>query len=464
MPNLDLHKYEKIMEIRNMKLEDIDEIIVLQSSCFPGMVPWKREQLESHLEIFPEGQFVAEYDGKVIGSCSSLIINFDEYDDRHTWDDVTDNGYITNHNPDGYNLYGIEVMVHPNFRRMKIGQRLYDSRKELVAQLNLKSIIIGGRIPNYHKHADELLPREYVKEVQLHKIYDPVLSFQLLNGFTLMRINPNYLPDDLQSNKYATLMEWNNVDYQPKSKRYYKTSEPVRICVVQYMLRKIDSFDDFANQVEYFTDVASDANADFAVFPELFTTQLMSFLNERSPSLAVRKLSDFTEQYIELFTTLAVRYNINIIGGSHFVKEDDDNIYNIAYLFRRDGTIEKQYKIHITPNEKNGGGSTQVTACVSSIRIAGKLRYKFVMILSFRSLPESLPTWEPKSSSRHFVRKTGKVICAFAIVPRPVLSKIKFIPSFPERSAICRKRKIWISNMPNRVFSLHRISNLPVMA
>lgn len=356
MPNLDLHKYEKIMEIRNMRLGDIDEIIALQSSCFPGMDPWKRDQLESHLEIFPEGQFVAEYDGKVIGSCSSLIINFDEYDDRHTWDDVTDNGYITNHNPDGYNLYGIEVMVHPKFRRMKIGQRLYDSRKELVAHLNLKSIIIGGRIPNYHKHAEELLPREYVKEVQLHKIYDPVLSFQLLNGFTLMRINPNYLPDDLQSNKYATLMEWNNVDYQPKTKRYYKTSEPVRICVVQYILRKIDSFEDFANQVEYFTDVASDANADFAVFPELFTTQLMSFLNERSPSLAVRKLSDFTEQYIELFTTLAVRYNVNIIGGSHFVKEDDDNIYNIAYLFRRDGTIEKQYKIHITPNERKWWG------------------------------------------------------------------------------------------------------------
>ena len=356
MPNLDLHKFEKIMEIRNMKLGDIDEIIAMQASCFPGMDPWKRDQLESHLEIFPEGQFVAEYDGRVIGSCSSLIINFDEYDDRHTWDDVTDNGYITNHNPDGYNLYGIEVMVHPKFRRMKIGQRLYDSRKELAAQMNLKSIIIGGRIPNYHKYADELLPREYVKEVQLHKIYDPVLSFQLLNGFTLMRINPNYLPDDLASNKYATLMEWNNWDYQPKSKRYYKTSEPVRICVVQYMLRKIDSFEDFANQVEYFTDVASDASADFAVFPELFTTQLMSFLNERSPSLAVRKLSEFTEQYIELFTQLAVRYNVNIIGGSHFVKEEDDNIYNIAYLFRRDGTIEKQYKIHITPNEKKWWG------------------------------------------------------------------------------------------------------------
>jgi predicted amidohydrolase/ribosomal protein S18 acetylase RimI-like enzyme len=353
---LDLSKFEKKMNIRNMQKEDIDGIIEMQSSCFPGMSPWKVSQLESHLEIFPEGQFVAEYDGRVVGSCSSLIINFDEYDDRHSWDDVTDNGYITNHNPDGYNLYGIEIMTHPEFRRMKVGYRLYEARKDLARQKNLKSIIIGGRIPNYHLHADEMFPREYVRQVASLKIYDPVLSFQLRNDFTLMRINPNYLPDDLQSNKYATLMEWNNVDYQPMSKRFFKTSNPVRICVVQYMMRKISSFDDFAHQVEYFTDVASDAGADFAVFPELFTAQLMSFLDEKSPSHAVRKLTEYTEQYIELFTDLAVRYNVNIIGGSHFVKEDNDEIYNISYLFRRDGTIEKQYKLHITPNERRWWG------------------------------------------------------------------------------------------------------------
>lgn len=356
MTKLDLSKFEKKMIIRNMRKEDINDIIALQEVCFPGMDPWKRAHLESHLNIFPEGQFIAEYDGQIIGSCSSLIINFDEYDDRHSWADVTDNGYITNHNPDGYNLYGIEVMVHPAYRRMKIGHRLYEKRKELVRELNLKSIIIGGRIPNYHKYAGEMSPREYVNEVSLHIIYDPVLSFQLLNGFSLMRINPNYLPDDLQSNKYATLMEWNNVDYKPSMRRFFKSSYPVRICAVQYSMRQIHSFEDFASQVEYYTDVASDAGSDFAVFPEIFTTQLMSFLQERSPSLAVRKVTDYTEQYIELFTGLAIRYNINIIGGSHFVKEDDDKIYNIAYLFRRDGTIEKQYKLHITPNERKWWG------------------------------------------------------------------------------------------------------------
>jgi len=352
----DLSKFEVSMVIRQTTMDDIEPLLAMQRLCFPGMDPWKVDQLRSHLSVFPEGQMVAELDGEIIGSCSSLIINFDEYDDRHSWSDVTDDGYITNHNPEGYNMYGIEVMVHPEYRRMKVGQRLYEARKEIARQFNLKSIIIGGRIPNYHKHADEMRPREYVDAVSRHKIYDPVLTFQIMNGFTLMRINPNYLPDDTASGKYATLMEWNNVDYKPMSKRHFKTSYPVRICVVQYMMRAIESFDDLANQCEYFVDVASDAHSDFVVFPEIFTTQLMSFLNEPSPSRAIRRLTEYTPQYIELFSDLAVRYNVNIVGGSHFVKEENDEIYNIAYLFRRDGSIDKQYKIHITPNERKWWG------------------------------------------------------------------------------------------------------------
>jgi predicted amidohydrolase len=69
----------------------------------------------------------------------------------------------------------------------------------------------------------------------------------------------------------------------------------------------------------------------------------------------MRKLSEFTPLYLDLFTKLAVRHNINIIGGSHFTIEGD-NLYNISYLFRRDGTLGKQYKMHITPNEKKWWG------------------------------------------------------------------------------------------------------------
>lgn len=397
------------MVIRNIREEDIDRIIALQEVCFPGMDPWKREHLESHLEHFPEGQFCAEFEGEIIGSCSSLLINFDEYDDRHTWQDITDDGYITNHNPDGMNMYGIEVMVSPEYRRMKIGHRLYEARKDLARRLNLKSIIIGGRIPNYHKYQEEMTPRQYVEQVMLHQIYDPVLSFQLLNEFSLMRINPNYLPDDKASSTYATLMEWNNVDYRPQSKRFYKSAFPVRICVIQYAMKQIHSFEEFMNQVEYYVDVASDASADFAVFPEIFTTQLMSYLEERSPSLAVQRITEYTEDYINLFTDLSVKYNINIIGGSHFVEEEGKSTISLIYL-----DVMEQLKSNISSishrMKENGGGFQQVIRFGYLIQTAEKLQSKFAMILNFQSLLGLQLIKEQKLSLRRSVQKTAKAI------------------------------------------------------
>ena len=134
-----------------------------------------------------------------------------------------------------------------------------------------------------------------------------------------------------------------------------KSTFPVRICAVQYMVKNISAFKEFASQCEYFVKVSSDYDSDFVVFPEIFTTQLLSFIEEKPANLAARKLTQFTEQYIELFTKMAVKYNVNIIGGSHFV-EEDNKIYNIAYLFRRDGTTDRQYKIHATPNERKWWG------------------------------------------------------------------------------------------------------------
>ncbi len=71
--------------------------------------------------------------------------------------------------------------------------------------------------------------------------------------------------------------------------------------------------------------------------------------------MAARQLSQFTEDYLELFGKLSVKYDLNVIPGTHFVVEND-RLFNVAYLFRRDGTIGKQYKLHITPSERRWWG------------------------------------------------------------------------------------------------------------
>ncbi|MGE3800596.1 MAG: GNAT family N-acetyltransferase [Candidatus Kapaibacterium sp.] len=355
MPHPHFDEPQKSITIRPIQLEDFDGIVALQLKIFPGMKPWKRDQIESQLRLFPEGQLCVVYEDKIIGSSSSLIIDFYEYGDVHSWGEVCENGYITNHDPEGDTLYGIEVMVDPDYRGMKIGRRLYEARKALARQLNLKRIVIGGRVPNYHEHADELTIYEYVEEVVAQRLSDPILTFQLANGFVLKRILEDYLGADGESRGYALLLEWVNLHYSPNPAEHSRPTIPVRICTVQYQMRKITSFDDFANQCEYFVDVASGYKSDFVLFPEIFTLQLLSFLPQERPGTSIRRLTGFTENYINLFQSLAIKYAINIVAGSHYSEYDED-VYNVAYLFRRDGTIERQAKIHITPNEQRWWG------------------------------------------------------------------------------------------------------------
>jgi predicted amidohydrolase len=130
---------------------------------------------------------------------------------------------------------------------------------------------------------------------------------------------------------------------------------PVRLSLIQYLMQRVTTFEQFEHQCEFYVDTAGDYRADFVLFPELFTTQLLSLVDEKRPGLAARRICEFTPRYLELMTDLALRYNVNVIGGSTFVLEND-RVFNIAYLFRRDGSIEKQYKLHITPNERRWWG------------------------------------------------------------------------------------------------------------
>lgn len=357
---IDVTEFESEVVLRPMRIEDYGAIVEMQRACFPGMQTWAQEQIESQLRVFPEGQFVIDYDGEIVASCSTLIVDSEIHEDWHDWKKLADNGYIRNHDPEGDTIYGIEIMVHPEYRAMKLARRLYDARKQLCHDRNVQRIVIGGRIAGYGKHADQMSAREYVQQVMDRNLFDPVLTVQLANGFVLKRLIPDYFPGDDASRGWATYLEWTNLDYVPATTRRTHAVAPVRICVVQYQMRAIANFDEFATQCRFFVDVGSGYKSDFVVFPELFTTQLLSTIEARNPADAARKLAEYAPQYLELFTDLAISFNVNIVGGSQFVVEDD-KLYNVAFLFRRDGSIEKQYKLHITPGERHWWGVTPGT-------------------------------------------------------------------------------------------------------
>ncbi len=209
--------------IRNTKSEDVSNIVDLQKISYPYLAPygniWRSEELESHLRIFPKGQFVAvEPDGTIVGSASTFIASLNPEYVEHTWKDITADGLFTTHISSGDTLYLADVSTHPKHRHEGIGGMIIDTWKELVTELNLRRMVGGGRLFNYTEHADKMSVNEYVEKVMEGEIKDLVFSFELDVGFSFIKILPNYL-NDVRSLNYAGFIEWLNPKYGQSSKQ-----------------------------------------------------------------------------------------------------------------------------------------------------------------------------------------------------------------------------------------------------
>jgi predicted amidohydrolase/GNAT superfamily N-acetyltransferase len=344
------------IEMRNLDIQDYQELKKSMKSAYTDMDEdyWDANSIRKLIKLFPEGQICVTVNGQVVGCALAIIVDYKKYGDNHTYKQITGNSTFKTHDNKGDVLYGIDIFVHPNFRGLRLARRLYEARKALCEKMNLKSIIAGGRIPNYQKYQNELTPRQYIDKVRYKEIYDPTLSFQLANDFHVRKVLNKYLPEDSRSKGFATLIEWNNVYYEELSSVInHKTV--VRLGLVQWQMRPYNNISELMKHAEYFIDAVSAYQADFILFPELFSTPLMAEFNHMDAAKAMRELSKYTKPLTEEFAKLAVSYNVNIIGGS-MPKIDGESLFNVSYLFRRNGSMEEAYKIHPTPSEINSWG------------------------------------------------------------------------------------------------------------
>lgn len=341
---------EKI-DLERLKYSDFDEVQQLMRKCYHLIdnPAWTKNQIKKLTSIFPDGQMVIKVDGKIVACMFSIIVDYTRFDDDHTYLDITANDTFNSHSDDGNTLYGLDIMVHPDFRGLRLGRRLYDYRKELCEELNLKSIIIGGRLPNFHKF-DDITAREYIRRVKQKEINDPVLNFQLSNDFHVKRVVKNYLPEDRASESYAVILEWVNIYYTKPTKRYVPEKSVVRLGLVQWGMRPYKSYEDLTEQIEYFVNAVSGYHADFVLFPEYVNAPLMAEYNHLSEPEAIRKLAEYTERLRDTFAEFAISYNINIITGS-MPEFKDDILLNVGYVCKRNGEVERYEKIHVTPDE-----------------------------------------------------------------------------------------------------------------
>lgn len=199
------------MRVRPYTMADWDQVFRIQRECFPAPYPveqlWSQEQIASHIRHFPAGALCVEVDGELVGSSTSLVIDFDPAHPDHSWAEVCGDGYISTHNPKGDSLYGIDMAVRPAWRGRGIARAMYQARYDLVRELGLKRFLAAGRMPGYNQYAERWSPEEYAERVIGGEVADPVLTPQLRAGLRPLNVIRGYIPD-AESRDCALLMEW----------------------------------------------------------------------------------------------------------------------------------------------------------------------------------------------------------------------------------------------------------------
>lgn len=340
------------IEMSFLSFDDYQELKQAMIESY-GSMPnayWKEHHIKSLISRFSDGQVVLKVNDQIAGCALSIIVDYKKFDEHHTYKEITGNYTFETHDPEGDMLYGIDVFIKPEFRGLRLGRRLYDYRKELCERLNLRGIAFGGRIPNYHKYAADLSPKEYISKVRKKEIHDPVLNFQISNDFHPAKILKGYLEGDEASNEFAVLLEWDNIYFEKPTKKPTTLKKVVRLGLIQWQMRPYKNLEELMQQAEYFIDAVSGYRSDFALFPEFFNAPLMADNNHLTEPEAIRELARHTEPIVQRFSELAISYNINIITGS--MPEVRNNVlYNAGYLCKRDGTVEGYEKLHVTPDE-----------------------------------------------------------------------------------------------------------------
>jgi len=197
--------------IRTTTRADIAGVVALQRDCFPPPFPedllWQAEHIARHLEIFPEGQWVAEQGGRIVASCTNLILSEANWQAHLDWETTVGGHFLRAHAPGGTTLYGVDLSVAPASRGLGIGRRLYQARFDLVRTMGLARYGTDVRMPDYLAQAAGRTPHDYAHAVAEGILTDRTLTPLLRMGTQWKGVIENHM-DDEESGHAAAILEW----------------------------------------------------------------------------------------------------------------------------------------------------------------------------------------------------------------------------------------------------------------
>lgn len=192
-----------------MTLDDVEAVVGLQAAAFPPPFPqeyhWQAVHIRSHLRHFPAGQFVAEVDQRVVGSCSNTLVSEAKWQAHGSWIETVGDPGIRTFDPAGTTMYGLDITVHPEFRRLGVGRAFYETRYAFCRDHGLARYGTGCRMPDYRASGAasvEAYADEVVAGIRMDRTLTPLLRY----GLTFLAVVRGYM-EDFESGDAGALLE-----------------------------------------------------------------------------------------------------------------------------------------------------------------------------------------------------------------------------------------------------------------
>jgi hypothetical protein len=201
--------------IRNATIADLEGVMDVEKE-WPVEQRATLDKFKARLEKFPEGFFVAEGNGEIVGTCTSCVTNYSFENPKllGTWDKATNFGYLIEPKRIEYPnaIYIVSGIVKREWRNKGVYLPLLaQAQVNLSRSMGFKFTIAGAIIPGYSDYCEKhghIKAEDYVFLKHGKKLVDPFLERYRQFGFTVPDKNhvmENYYPD-IPSRNYAALV------------------------------------------------------------------------------------------------------------------------------------------------------------------------------------------------------------------------------------------------------------------
>jgi 3-oxoacyl-(acyl-carrier-protein) synthase/acyl carrier protein len=197
----ELCKRDYIVRFANGK--DLPILCELEEICWQHLKSTK-QQISSRLRNYPQGQFVLEKDGHVVGVIYSQRIN-----DVSALDESNASNVHKLHDESGSIIQLLAVNIHPDVQNLNLGDQLLEFMLQRCSVMNGIDKVVGVTLCKKFKSESSQSFEKYIHERDRYGAsLDPVLSFHDYHGAEIVKPLPGYRVLDIENEGNGVLVEY----------------------------------------------------------------------------------------------------------------------------------------------------------------------------------------------------------------------------------------------------------------